>query len=119
MEASVGQPRYVLGTQLGCLFPENEEIAVAAQDGILKQPHSLTTWQGDVAIPEKLVQPFHFACSRKLAWIYTQGTCHLKGNFDKNSIELVLGTLQAACLMLFNDAQVSPVFNRCRLRPCP
>ncbi|MEW5307923.1 MAG: hypothetical protein WDW36_010291 [Sanguina aurantia] len=43
--------------------------------------------------------------SRKLAWIYSLGMCTLRGNFDKNPIELVLGTLQAACLLLFNDAQ--------------
>ena len=29
--------------------------------------------------------------------------CHLRGNFDQKAIELVLSTLQAACLLLFND----------------
>lgn len=40
---------------------------------------------------------------RKLTWVYTQGTAVLKGNFDPKSIELVLSTLQAATLLLFNE----------------
>ncbi|KAL3819937.1 hypothetical protein ACJIZ3_005842 [Penstemon smallii] len=42
--------------------------------------------------------------SRKLTWIYSLGTCNLKGNFEQKSIELILGTYQAAALLLFNDA---------------
>jgi len=42
---------------------------------------------------------------RKLSWIYSLGMCIMKGNFDQKPIELSLSTLQAACLMLFNDTE--------------
>ncbi|KAL3834094.1 hypothetical protein ACJIZ3_008830 [Penstemon smallii] len=42
--------------------------------------------------------------SRKLTWIYSLGTCNIKGNFEQKPIELVMGTYQAAVLLLFNDA---------------
>eukprot|EP00879_Flechtneria_rotunda_P010711 GHRR01011193.1.p1 GENE.GHRR01011193.1~~GHRR01011193.1.p1 ORF type:complete len:707 (+),score=276.31 GHRR01011193.1:915-3035(+) len=42
---------------------------------------------------------------RKLTWVYTQGTAVLKGNFDPKSLELVLSTLQAATLLLFNEGE--------------
>lgn len=41
---------------------------------------------------------------RKLQWVYTQGTCVLKGNFKARPVEMVLSTLQAAALLLFNEA---------------
>ncbi|KAG5579959.1 hypothetical protein H5410_050586, partial [Solanum commersonii] len=37
---------------------------------------------------------------RKLAWIYSLGTCNVNGKFDSNTIELILGTYQAAVLLL-------------------
>ena len=40
---------------------------------------------------------------RRLGWIYSLGMCHLKGNFDSKPIEMVMSTMQAACLVLFND----------------
>ena len=40
---------------------------------------------------------------RRLCWIYSLGMCHLKGNFDSKPVELVMSTMQAACLLLFND----------------
>lgn len=46
-----------------------------------------------------------FAACRKLTWIYPQGTCHVKGNFDKSPIELIVSTLQASILLLFNDSE--------------
>ncbi|XP_076950361.1 cullin-1-like [Bidens hawaiensis] len=41
---------------------------------------------------------------RKLTWIYSLGTCNVIGKFDQKSIELVLGTYQAAALLLFNGS---------------
>ena len=41
--------------------------------------------------------------SRKLQWIYAMGTANVIGNFAQKPIELVLNTMQAAILMLFND----------------
>ncbi|CAN4091488.1 unnamed protein product [Withania somnifera] len=39
---------------------------------------------------------------RKLTWIYSLGTCNINGKFDFKTIELILGTYQAATLLLFN-----------------
>ncbi|RAL39099.1 hypothetical protein DM860_011585 [Cuscuta australis] len=39
---------------------------------------------------------------RKLTWIYSLGTCNVNGKFDAKTIELILGTYQAAALLLFN-----------------
>lgn len=33
---------------------------------------------------------------RKLAWIYGQGTCVMRGNFKARPIEMVLSTMQAS-----------------------
>ena len=41
---------------------------------------------------------------RKLSWVYTQGTAVLRGNFKARPIEMVLSTLQAALLLLYNGA---------------
>ena len=41
---------------------------------------------------------------RKLTWIYSMGTAHVLGRFTPKPIELVLNTLQAAILLMFNDA---------------
>ncbi|XP_071698690.1 cullin-1-like [Rutidosis leptorrhynchoides] len=41
---------------------------------------------------------------RKLTWIYSLGTCNVNGKFDQKTIELVLGTYQAAVLLLFNGS---------------
>ena len=40
---------------------------------------------------------------RKLSWVYTQGTAVLRGGFSARPIEMVLSTLQAALLLLFNE----------------
>lgn len=42
--------------------------------------------------------------ARKLTWIYSLGNCHVNGKFEQKAIELIVSTYQAACLMLFNDA---------------
>ncbi|CAH8250975.1 unnamed protein product [Arabidopsis lyrata] len=42
---------------------------------------------------------------RRLSWIYSLGTCHISGKFDKKSLELVVSTYQAAVLLLFNNAE--------------
>ncbi|KAK4357279.1 hypothetical protein RND71_022889 [Anisodus tanguticus] len=39
---------------------------------------------------------------RKLTWIYSLGTCNINGKFESKTIELILGTYQAAALLLFN-----------------
>lgn len=39
---------------------------------------------------------------RKLTWIYSLGTCNVNGKFEQKTIELILGTYQAAALLLFN-----------------
>ncbi|WIA23650.1 hypothetical protein OEZ85_000353 [Tetradesmus obliquus] len=67
----------------------------------------------DLALPGEMVEgieafkEFYEAETkhRKLTWVYTQGTAVLKGNFDIKSLELVLSTLQAATLLLFNEAE--------------
>eukprot|EP00775_Hariotina_reticulata_P008401 gene8401-8585_t len=67
----------------------------------------------DLALPAEMVEginafkDFYEAETkhRKLTWVYTQGTAVLKGNFDPKSLELVLSTLQAATLLLFNEAE--------------
>ncbi|KAK4730712.1 hypothetical protein R3W88_023700 [Solanum pinnatisectum] len=41
---------------------------------------------------------------RKLTWIYSLGTCNGNGKFDSKTIELILGTYQAAVLLLFNSS---------------
>ncbi|XP_015087426.1 cullin-1-like [Solanum pennellii] len=41
---------------------------------------------------------------RKLTWIYSLGTCNVIGKFDSKTIELILGTYQAAVLLLFNSS---------------
>lgn len=66
----------------------------------------------DLALPQEMVDGVelfkqfyeHENKHRRLAWFYSLGMCHLKANFDVRSLELVLGTQQAACLLLFNDA---------------
>ncbi|PSS06239.1 Cullin-1 like [Actinidia chinensis var. chinensis] len=39
---------------------------------------------------------------RKLTWIYSLGTCNINGKFEQKTIELIVGTYQAAALLLFN-----------------
>ncbi|KAL2510568.1 Cullin-1 [Abeliophyllum distichum] len=39
---------------------------------------------------------------RKLTWIYSLGTCNMNGKFEQKTIELIVGTYQAAVLLLFN-----------------
>ncbi|KAL3359349.1 hypothetical protein AABB24_016090 [Solanum stoloniferum] len=41
---------------------------------------------------------------RKLTWIYSLGTCNINGKFDSKTYELILGTYQAATLLLFNSS---------------
>jgi cullin 1 len=39
---------------------------------------------------------------RRLSWIYSLGTCNINGKFEQKTIELIVGTYQAAALLLFN-----------------
>ncbi|KAK9758085.1 hypothetical protein RND81_01G205800 [Saponaria officinalis] len=41
---------------------------------------------------------------RKLTFIYSLGSCNISGKFGPKTIELVVGTYQAAALLLFNTA---------------
>ncbi|KNA11180.1 hypothetical protein SOVF_137680 [Spinacia oleracea] len=41
---------------------------------------------------------------RKLTWVYSLGSCNINGKFGPKTIELVVGTYQAAALMLFNTS---------------
>ncbi len=41
---------------------------------------------------------------RRLAWIYSLGSCNVKGNFEPKPIELQMTTMQAVICLLFNDA---------------
>ncbi|XP_074279653.1 cullin-1-like [Silene latifolia] len=41
---------------------------------------------------------------RKLTFIYSLGSCNISGKFGTKTIELVVGTYQAAALLLFNTA---------------
>ncbi|XP_052193381.1 cullin-1-like [Diospyros lotus] len=41
---------------------------------------------------------------RKLKWIYSLGTCTVKSYFDSETKELIVGTYQAAALLLFNSS---------------
>ncbi|KAL2892031.1 Cullin-1 [Bienertia sinuspersici] len=41
---------------------------------------------------------------RKLTWVYSLGSCNINGKFGQKTIELVVGTYQAAALMLFNTS---------------
>ncbi|XP_077240736.1 cullin-1-like [Tasmannia lanceolata] len=39
---------------------------------------------------------------RKLTWIYSLGTCNIKGKFEQKALELIVTTYQASTLLLFN-----------------
>ncbi|KMT20271.1 hypothetical protein BVRB_1g002750 [Beta vulgaris subsp. vulgaris] len=41
---------------------------------------------------------------RKLSWVYSLGSCNINGKFGPKTIELIVGTYQAAALLLFNTA---------------
>jgi len=41
---------------------------------------------------------------RRLTWVHAQGTAVVRGNFDARPVEMVVSTMQAAVLLLFNDA---------------
>eukprot|EP00898_Chlorokybus_atmophyticus_P003604 jgi/Chlat1/4244/Chrsp27S04315 len=66
----------------------------------------------DLALPEEMVKcvevfkEFYETRTkhRKLTWIYSLGTCQITGKFKPKPIDLVLSTLQAAVLLLFNQA---------------
>ena len=42
---------------------------------------------------------------RKLTWVYTLGNCIIRGHFNKKKIEMILPTMQAACLLLFGGGE--------------
>eukprot|EP00253_Pinus_taeda_P004246 PITA_04246 len=42
---------------------------------------------------------------RKLTWIYSLGTCNIIGKFDPKPMELIVTTVQASALLLFNASE--------------
>lgn len=64
--------------------------------------HPLSYKAMDLALPAEMVEGIEAfkefyegeTKHRKLTWVYTQGTCVLKGNFKARAIEMVLSTLQ-------------------------
>ncbi|GMH34701.1 hypothetical protein BSKO_02562 [Bryopsis sp. KO-2023] len=68
----------------------------------------------DLALPEEMelcVQVFKSFYEtttkhRKLTWMYTLGNCTVRGSFDKQTLDIVLNTLQAAVLLAFNQAEM-------------
>lgn len=66
----------------------------------------------ELALPKELVdgvklfKEFYEAENkhRRLTWIYSLGSCMLRGNFDAKPIEMQMSTMQAAVCLLFNDA---------------
>jgi len=67
----------------------------------------------ELALPEEMVscvttfKTFYEGRTmhRKLTWIYALGMCHVKASFDAKPVELIVSTFQAACLLLFNQAE--------------
>ena len=67
----------------------------------------------ELALPQEMVscvttfKDFYEARTmhRKLTWIYALGMCHIKASFDAKPVELIVSTFQAACLLLFNEAE--------------
>ncbi|XP_059447034.1 cullin-1-like [Corylus avellana] len=41
---------------------------------------------------------------KKLRWIHPLGICHIMGNFEPRAIELIVSTVQASVLLLFNSS---------------
>eukprot|EP00877_Chromochloris_zofingiensis_P005717 jgi/Chrzof1/15146/Cz09g29020.t1 len=90
----------------------NKQLAIDLSVTVLTTGFWPTYKAMDLMLPQEMVEgieafkEFYEAETkhRKLTWIYTQGTCQLKGNFDARAIEMVLSTLQAATLLLFNEA---------------
>lgn len=89
----------------------NKQLSIELNVTVLTTGFWPTYKSTDLALPKEMVEgveafkEFYEAETkhRKLSWIYSLGTCHLRGNFDPKPIELILTTLQAATLLLFND----------------
>ncbi|CAI9107936.1 OLC1v1007421C1 [Oldenlandia corymbosa var. corymbosa] len=98
-------------------YAENNKTS-AADPGIDLNVMVLTTgfWPNykspDLSLPDEMaksIQSFkefyqNTTKSRRLEWIYSLGSCHVNGHFEAGTIELVLGTYQAAALLLFNES---------------
>ncbi|KAL6751505.1 Cullin [Haematococcus lacustris] len=67
----------------------------------------------DLSLPKEMVEgvelfkQFYEAVNqhRRLTWIYSLGSCMVKGNFDAKPIEMTMSTMQATVCLLFNDAE--------------
>ena len=54
---------------------------------------------------------------RKLTWMYALGSCILKANFPKKTLELVLVPFQVVVLLLFNSgAPPCPLLHNARIQ---
>ncbi|KAI8467553.1 MAG: Cullin [Monoraphidium minutum] len=88
-----------------------KELAVDLSVTVLTTGFWPTYKAMDLALPAEMVEGIEAfkefyegeTKHRKLTWVYTQGTCVLKGSFKPRAIEMVLSTLQAAALLLFNE----------------
>lgn len=82
----------------------NKQLAIDLSVTVLTTGFWPTYKAMDLMLPQEMVEgieafkEFYEAETkhRKLTWIYTQGTCQLKGNFDARAIEMVLSTLQVS-----------------------
>ena len=72
----------------------------------------------DLALPQEMIDGITMfkeayestAKHRKLTWIYSLGSCILKANFPKKTLELVLVPYQVVVLLMFNSGMESPLF---------
>lgn len=54
---------------------------------------------------------------RRLTWIYSLGSCMVKGNFEPKVIEMQMSTMQATICVLFNDVE-ELTYNEIRVSYC-
>mmetsp|Transcript_11025 Transcript_11025/g.19100 ORF Transcript_11025/g.19100 Transcript_11025/m.19100 type:complete len:748 (-) Transcript_11025:342-2585(-) len=67
----------------------------------------------ELALPREMVEGVQLFAEfydlenkhRKLTWVYSLGSCMVKGNFGQKPIEMTMSTMQAAICLLFNDAE--------------
>ena len=73
--------------------------------------------QNDLAVPESMSKSIDIfkefydlkTKHRRLKWVFTLGTCQIKGRFGspkEKRYDLIMNTMQAATLMLFNDEEM-------------
>mmetsp|Transcript_133 Transcript_133/g.406 ORF Transcript_133/g.406 Transcript_133/m.406 type:complete len:742 (+) Transcript_133:275-2500(+) len=93
--------------------PEKDKPGLDLQVNVLTTGFWPTYKQADLVLPAEMVKCVEIfkeyyeekTKHRKLAWIYSLGTCHLKGKFGSRWMELMISTYQAAVLLLFNHSK--------------